>query len=820
MCYGVLVLCLSMLNYASAQETDTPQETKSAEDIVAEPTGVYEAQWWKQRVDTLVEAVNLGEKTSEDADRLYHQLNSILWMRRDQLITVLDFAHTPQDRLDTMPGAQRQPSDGENGEGGSSDNGVRTEDGQLLYPETVVALYNSVETMYQARVRLLSVVSTELRLAVTGTHRVGIHELTGEIDEFGTRLKLSHLKLENLSRQLPEYGKQIPLAALGLLVQLVFVILLFRWWRNWSRAGLPRMQAALMDIRPRKHLALRLVRAIWYFDRIRAPIEWLLLGIALFDIFDIRGFGISIFHEFGRIVFSWVLVAWLIVRWVNAVADRGAKSVSEYVSTMRRRSTWLIAGWLVFTGLGLELSDNYLGKATLYEWMKLSFWLLLVPIGFLLLTWWKSEIRSHLETVVIKPEWVQEMLENKQGALGYRQALLGVIYLVSLSLRRKLITVVSELQSGRRFLANYLYRETLRAQDEKGDDAGKPVNETLRNLLLVNDEHVYDKYARAELRQVAEFVNTSDFGVSVISGERGSGKSVFLSRLENRCHKKFLSVEVPVGQGCAGCLSVLSDALGITFEPGSHDAIYQQLKQVDADVLVLESFHRLAHPSMGGQEELEKMLEFITKSPRNFLYILTVDKMAWQYLQRVRARQLMPEQVIELTSWTEEQIGGLIQLRTQAAKINPDFSNFFLPAGFDQSGFRTMEERQRFGFYRILWASSDGNPEVALRLYVKSLSVLDDEKIIVGTPLQPDTELLEASGITTLLVLRVIAQSGYSTPALVEQCLEFSRERVDSIFMVMQWRGWIECIDGYYRISWRWFRPVTRVLIRQNLLGR
>ena len=33
-------------------------------------------------------------------------------------------------------------------------------------------------------------------------------------------------------------------------------------------------------------------------------------------------------------------------------------------------------------------------------------------------------------------------------------------------------------------------------------------------------------------------------------------------------------------------------------------------------------------------------------------------------------------------------------------------------------------------------------------------------------------------------------------------------------------REWIESIDGRYRLTWKWFRSITRILARQNLLVR
>ena len=94
-----------------------------------------------------------------------------------------------------------------------------------------------------------------------------------------------------------------------------------------------------------------------------------------------------------------------------------------------------------------------------------------------------------------------------------------------------------------------------------------------------------------------------------------------------------------------------------------------------------------------------------------------------------------------------------------------------------------MEERRRYGFYRILWSASDGNPEISLRLYVKSLAIHDDGRYICK-----DAHCLQISNnwicwtVEQLLVLRVIAQSGYATPEEVQECLALNLNLVQEIF--------------------------------------
>jgi hypothetical protein len=295
---------------------------------------------------------------------------------------------------------------------------------------------------------------------------------------------------------------------------------------------------------------------------------------------------------------------------------------------------------------------------------------------------------------------------------------------------------------------------------------------------------------------------------------------MFVQRLLGRLDLPWISVECPVGEGFDGYLRALGASLGVHDSDVTGEAIVAALDRLKIRIIVIDNFHRLARPALGGQREINRLSEFTNWMQRDVFHVLTMEKSAWYYLQRVHARQHMLEQVVVLPQWTEEQLADLIQSRTRSVGIDPDFSRFTLPALFDEAELGTLEERRRFGFYRILWSASDGNPEVALRLYIKSLNRLDDGRIIVQMPMTPNIVQLESAETEHLLILRVLSQSGYATPEEVKECLGMPLERVESAFQVMTWRGWIETVRGYSRITWLWYRAVTRVLIRQNLLSR
>ena len=196
-----------------------------------------------------------------------------------------------------------------------------------------------------------------------------------------------------------------------------------------------------------------------------------------------------------------------------------------------------------------------------------------------------------------------------------------------------------------------------------------------------------------------------------------------------------------------------------------------------------------------------------------------MDKPAYQYVQRVRADIAMVEDLIELPTWTQEQIRELIEYRCEQTDVTPDFSQIVIPHQFDETDYETLDERNRSGFYRILWNAAGGNPSVALRLWTDALAVTEDDHIVVRhLPLELITGQLEAANLPILLLLRVIAQSEMSTINDISESLQLPLVIVSNAIRVALLRGWIEEIDGYYRITWHWFRAINRVLARQNLL--
>ena len=109
-----------------------------------------------------------------------------------------------------------------------------------------------------------------------------------------------------------------------------------------------------MEARPRSRRKLRLARFLWYADRVRSPLEWLLLASVFFAVIGFRNA-----PGFEKMIWPlprWILLAWFVVALLNAIASRGGKGLlGDETPGLRLRSLHLVAAWILLLGFGLAV---------------------------------------------------------------------------------------------------------------------------------------------------------------------------------------------------------------------------------------------------------------------------------------------------------------------------------------------------------------------------------------------------------------------------------------------------------------------------------
>jgi len=784
------------------QQAETPgieeaaQALEEAAQVLGDAAQAEEAEDELSVVEHLhaagAEAIRLAEGAESDADLFYlEELQPVLRTRADQLSRRLGGWGRVLD-----PIVEPETPDAE----GASP------------PE----LHEELRVLYRLRLETIPHLSPPEWRSTTGLGRQGLSELR---DEIGFVLLGVQVEAYSIARDQEELAldalQENPLQVLGMLVEIGIALVVFRWWRKWAPARLEASISWLLRRRPRKRRHTRCAEFLWYLRRVRSPLEWLLLVGTVFD--SIRWW-LPEFLEILWPVALWLLLARFAILLLDAIARRGAVGRKRDTSDVRLRSLRLVVGWLVLLSLGDDLIETLAGQGTLHAWLWFFFQLASVPVAVLLVVWWRPHVFYRLGRIRPQTPFLTGLLARQKGLESYFATAIGSGYLAFAALQHWLIRRVAGFEEGRRALATFAHIEAVRLQERYGELEGTaPIDEALRRQLVEIPSEPVQSYAAPLLERLVGMVEQGRTFAAVLIGERGMGKSYFLRQLAARVDGGAIFVDCPPGEFDRS-VEALAQAVGT--DVPTLDAIGERLQERQARFVAFDDAHHLVRPRKGGQRGLDELAVFARKLPVDILWLGAVDGATWQFVQRARMGRSIYDQRIALPPWTEEQLAELVTARCTALGIEPDYSHLVLPTRFDEGGTSDPAERNRVGFFRALWMAADGNPEVAVRLFADSLVVDEDGRVLVRLFTTQSTRELADLHLNVRLVLRFVAMSENCSQEDLEAGLRLKHNIVEGALRLSLLRNYIEEHDGRYRLTWDWFRTITRWLAGQNLLAR
>jgi len=727
---------------------------------------------WNRKVDLLELRLATGQQDGGDADLLFGDVSAEFWPRQAAVHRAIH---------DDAP--------------------------------DLIAQHDELVELYAVRSRIFPLTTTELRTRLTGLNNLGRAEARRELDYFFANVEYQRHILARASGHLLAGLRGEPLAALGHLFQIFFAVLVFRWWRRWAKDGLPAMRQSILAARPRGPSAVRRARWVSYFDQIRRPLEWLALAWIIFDILQPAGFeDISILF---RTVIKWLFIGAVAVRLIGAMTSSGSLAHAE----LRTRSLHVVGVFGVMMGLALDLTARNAGTGVMYTWVVRAGFLLALPLALLLVHWWRGPIFDRLEVGGTTSTWAARLAARRKGLGSYTAALLGSGLLIREGVLHLIVRLLSGSEFGRRLIAQLVRREVARDGEREGFTGEVPIADEIILPLIAAREGRIDEIAKVELGLMKASIDAHSGGARAVIGERGAGKTIFLERLAERFDGAMRIVDCPLG-GYEALETAIADVLEI--EPGG-DFAARMSEALDARgirVLGVDNFHRLPRPYLGGQAETRRLAELSAALETRLSWVFALDKRSWRYVLLAGGERALLHDTIELPMWTEEQVAALVQQRAAAIGIAPDYEKLVLPRQLDAGEHDDDQTRNRFGHARILWELADGNPEVALYLFAESLRRMPDDRVIPRLPQLSSPGSLVDAHPDALLVLRVLVQSDVASADDVARSLQMPIARVEQVLGFCAENGWVVDEHGGHRVSWRWFRSVTRALIRQNLMAR
>ncbi|MEJ2084459.1 MAG: ATP-binding protein, partial [Acidobacteriota bacterium] len=770
---------------ADEAEVSEPQAGSSVESSQVEPQAAdstpptsAEAGSWVGRVEALSKEILLGRAGQADADALWAQLVPKLQAAQTHL----------RDSL------------------------AKEASSEILTDE-----HRVMEDLYAARILLLQEISAARRARLTGWSADGVREAGVETDRLQLHMRHQGKGLPAHVSKLISDLRTSPVPFLKGLLYIFLAVIIFRGWRAWARRALPETRQRLINARPRSRRNLRLAKLIWYFDRLRAPIEWLVMAALVVSVIK-PGLGL-IDEEPLFTVIRWIFIGWFGLSLVNSIAARGGAGLAKDSSGLRTRSLKLLWSWIALFGMSLQLAEEFVGRGTLHSWTWWIVAILGLPVLLLILRWWRDEVVRRAEQESQLPSSIVKQVQRSKSKKSYVATAVIGGYLMLRSAQRRALRLVSRSEFGRRVLAHIFRREVARqAETQNQDDGSSPISEELQEEIL-SSQHLMQKIYRAQVRSLVDAASQPG-ATSIVVGDRGVGKTTLLRRLDKELGNRVLYVDCPPG-GLDDFIRAFSSQLGLEAREEPRLRLKETvkvLKERGIDIIAIDNFHRLVRPAMGGMRDIDRLTELLDQLGRGLSRIAAIDSAAWLYFRRARQDRLVLDQVVNLQPWSESEIGELLVDRAREVGIDPDYERLHLPRQLDEIVYEVEQDRKRFGFFRVLWDLSDGVPAVALRLWCEALRLDADGDVFVRIFPQRDVSELEDLNLASKFVLRAISQMEYANTDQIVDALRLNRRDVDVAIRFLLVQGYLDESNGYLHVTWPWYRNVRRLLARQNLL--
>ena len=617
----------------------------------------------------------------------------------------------------------------------------------------------------------------------------------------------------------------VPLA--GTFIQLLFILAGFWYWR---KKGLNIIIESLSSHHaPDKRDIIN--KIVDFYLTIHKPLE---RGLLIYLIIVIALDTVQSLHQ--NIIIHTYLQLWA-AKILQCSGCYLFSFSSEKIKTLNIRTFKLLLLYVLSMLITYSAINFYhINEAVLAHNINNIFILIgVVTIIYLLHIW-----RDYTFTCLQKPAFSNNRLlpwieGNKKGLKSYVLVLLGLLYLAAVLSLRYVINKASRYEAVNLWLT-YLFRiEVARQHSHAIQNMNLQLlpESELETFSLGFESQVEVSHVDDALKEKVERLSFADrASICLLHAPKGSGKTVLLQQLTrsealvNNGHKS-LYIRCPNG-GFSTLIESLAIHLSLDKELGEGEefnsarAVVNALKDMPNTLICIDDIHHLVTPSIGGLQELDRLVRLMRRASGNIAWVLSIDSSAWRFVERARGERFLFDLEEMLPKWNEKSIAELITQRVEESKLELDISNFIMPKQINQNTSEGDITLTRYS--SILWEYSAGNPGVALQLLSQSLFHNNQETRKKTASLHlfdinDDNELTQLS-VTLLLILRAIMQMEYAAKDDIARCANVSTDEVIDALRLLRSKGFV-LRNGHneYYLNWFYYRDITTILSRQHLLA-
>ena len=328
----------------------------------------------------------------------------------------------------------------------------------------------------------------------------------------------------------------------------------------------------------------------------------------------------------------------------------------------------------------------------------------------------------------------------------------------------------------------------------------------------------------AKLEKAINYWLNNQISSVMLIGEKGSGTSSLLNiviskfNLEQKIYRKEFSGTIYKE---VELLTSFKD-LFKTENINTVDQLIQELNRFeDKRVVIIENLEDFFLRVIGGFKVIKLLLEIMTATNHNILWITTCNIFTWQYLNKVLNIKDYFTFNIHLTKLNNEILEKIIMNRHNISGYELEF----IPSeetekskSYSKLSIEGKHEYLKREYFEELNELSVNNIGVALFLWLRSIKEFDEERIKVSTNIDLDFSFLNTLSDTKLFTLMaIILHDGLK----VEQhSLIFNSDLKESrlLFSSLADDGIVFRRNDIYKINFQLYNPIISLLKNKNIL--
>ena len=447
-----------------------------------------------------------------------------------------------------------------------------------------------------------------------------------------------------------------------------------------------------------------------------------------------------------RIIRSFVVLS------LGQISRLDLSSFARFKSRANSTASSLANIYLTYT-VTMILVDGAVGRVFFYSlanFLALTFSIIRVNRAALE---WDEELRSHLER-----HFSGVIVEKIHRTTEYfPKTLIPLFHLFCIlffSLINLFVKLTENFEISKKISAN-IFKKQLGALDSQ-EDQSETIPEDYKEIFspksldseenfVIPDDKIFESI-KSDINEWLE--NDSEEHSLVVFGDKGVGKTTLLKQIiaqfENEYQGQLQTVMAKVPSKILDEPS-LNQFIASLFETTPRENLSQTIEVIDKGlsskmIVYLDEAQNVFLTKEQGFEAYYAFINLINAQTEKIFWALSFNKYSWLYLNRAFGRNDFFRNVYELRGWNDVKVKDLIMKRHSG-------SGFYLSYDTLINATRSQEEIDRYSsveskFFKLLWEMSNGNPRLALFLWLSALSRKTSRGFNVNLP-----KYREVSGI-------------------------------------------------------------------------